>query len=354
MDKWNMQGNKLLWHMDRVLEWQYGKRIVPLFIDIGVTKKCNAVCCYCYGRKQLMNGETIPSDILIKLFTDAPKLGVKAASLTGDGENTLHPAIYDAILAGKNNGLDIGLATNGIVINDEQNKVLCENLVWFRYNISAATQETYKSIHGVNQFYKVLHNIGESVKIKRQSNLPVTIGLQMVLVPQCIDDVIPLSQIAIDYGVDYFVVKQFSDPGEGIPITYDQNQTDSNKWQSILQKAESMSNSLTQIIIKWPHLQRKGKRQYDRCVDGAFIFQISGNSKCYPCGYLFNNEEFCYGDLKKQSFEEIITSERYYKIIDKLRYDFDVHTECKGSCRHDESNLFIWKLLHPPEHINFI
>jgi sulfatase maturation enzyme AslB (radical SAM superfamily) len=356
MDKWNMQGNKLQWHLARVMEWQSGKRIAPILIDIGATKTCNCQCRYCYRFFQKATNEVISGDVLIKLCKDAPLLGIKALTFTGDGEPTLNPAIYEAVTGGKNNGLDIGFATNGIAINDVQNEILMRNLVWCRYNISAATPESYKYVHGVknnNIFDKVLYNIRKSVEIKNKYNLPVTVGLQMVLIPECINDVVPLSKIAVDYGVDYFVIKQFSDPGCVIPARYDQSKTDSDEWTNILKTAEAMSNDKTQIVVKWPHLKRKGIRPYDRCLDCPFIFQISGNSRCYPCGFLFNNEEYCYGDLKTQSLEEIITSERYWNIIEKMK-NFDVHTQCTGACRHDETNAFIWNLLHPPEHINFI
>ena len=40
-----MDGTKLLWHMDRVHKfYRDGERIAPLYIDIGVTKKCNISC----------------------------------------------------------------------------------------------------------------------------------------------------------------------------------------------------------------------------------------------------------------------------------------------------------------------
>jgi MoaA/NifB/PqqE/SkfB family radical SAM enzyme len=356
MDKWNMMGNKLLWHMDRIHKWLKGERVVPILIDIGATKKCQLRCVYCYGAYQQMTNEVIPGNILIKLCHDAPLLGIKAMTFTGDGEPTLNPAIYDAVSMGKSHGLDIGFATNGIAINDDQNKILMENLTWCRYNFSAGTPESYKLIHGAGSviFNKVLFNIKKSVEIKTKFNLPVTIGLQMVLMPECRKDIPIISKMALDYGVDYFVIKQFSDPGSGIKSTYDQTKVDDAEWVQTLREAEQMSTDKTQIIVKWAHLKRKGERAYDRCIDCPFIFQISGNSRCYPCGFLFNHENYCYGDLKTQSLEEILTGDRYWTIIKHMAEDFDVHKECHGSCRHDETNLFLWNYLHAPKHINFI
>ena len=356
MDKWNMNGCKLLWHMDRVSRWKKGERVAPLLIDIGATKKCQLHCSYCYGDFQRKSSEVIPRDVLINLCHDAPHLGVKAMSFTGDGENTLNPALYDAVIMGKENGLDLSLATNGVAINDAQNEILARNMVWLRYNISAATPESYKIVHGMEKkiFDKVMYNIQKSVEIKKKFNLSVTIGLQMVLIPDCINDVIPLSKLAVDFGVDYLVIKQFSDPGSDVKVKYDLSKVNSEEWSKILKTAENMSTDKTQIVVKWSHLERKGTRPYDHCVDCALLFQISGNSKCYPCGYLFNKEEYCYGDLKKQTLEEILNSQQYWKIVEHMTTRFNVHKDCAGGCRHDETNIFLWNLMHPPKHINFI
>jgi len=356
MDKWLMGSTKLLWHMDRVDAMLKDQYIAPILIDIGATKKCNFACKYCYGQYQRMTNEVIPGDILVKLCADAPRLGVKAMTFTGDGEPALNPAIYDAVQAGKANGLDISFATNGYAINQIQNEVLMRNLVWCRYNFSAGTDESYSRVHGVKAgvFNKVLENIATSVEIKHRLGLPVTIGLQMVLIPDCIHEVPKVVKIALDYGVDYFVIKQFSDPGNLMKLHYDQAVVDTEDWRKILREAEAASTDKTQIIVKWPHLERKGRREYDRCVDCALIFQISGNSRCYPCGYLFNNEEYCYGDLKKQSLQEILESDRYWSIVRRMRTEFNVHTQCEGSCRHDSTNLFVWNYMHKPEHLNFI
>jgi len=136
---------------------------------------------------------------------------------------------------------------------------------------------------------------------------------------------------------------------------YDQTEflSDANAY-IILKRAEGLSTEKTKIVPKWNRIWSKGKRNYDRCVDCPLLFQISGNGKCYPCGFLFGNADYCYGDLEKQTLEEILKSDRYWNVIKFMREEFDVHKDCKGSCRHDSTNEFIWNYLHKPEHINII
>jgi radical SAM protein with 4Fe4S-binding SPASM domain len=321
-------------------------------MDIGVTKACNAKCIYCYGIFQKMTGEIVPADVLYRLFQDAPKLGIKSLTLTGDGEPTLNPGVYNAVTVGKANGLDIGFATNGIALTSDKIKVLLNSCTWLRFNLSAADQLSYKTIHGVDAWNKVQANIWEATRLKRELGSKCTIGLQMVLIPEAEKSVLPESLFAIATGVDYFVIKQYSDPGCKEMSPFDLDRYD--EMQRLLKVAAGMSTERTQIIPKFSTIAAKGKRPYDNCVDCPLIFQISGNGKCYPCGFLFGDEEYCYGDLNKQSLQEILDSDRYWRIIHYMRHGFNVHTQCKGSCRHDKTNEFIWNYLQIPEHLNFI
>ena len=69
MDKYIMDGNKLIWHMDRVIDhFDKGKRIAPIHMDIGVTATCNSDCIYCYAKHQGHKGEILDKDIFLKLM----------------------------------------------------------------------------------------------------------------------------------------------------------------------------------------------------------------------------------------------------------------------------------------------
>lgn len=354
-NKFLFDGNKLLWHMERVEKhFKHGQRIAPLHIDIGATKLCNAKCIYCYGLFQKMSNDIIPGDVLIKLFHDAPLLGVKSLVVTGDGEPTLNPALYEACEIGHMNGLDLGIATNGIFLDEKKLDTILSTCTWLRFNLSAVDEVGYKSIHGVPKWKCVQANIKKAIELKEKKGYKCTIGLQMVLVPQCLDYVVPEAKWAVENKVDYFVIKQFSDPGCKEMQPFNLNWYDNLDTQLRLHEAEKLSNFKTKIIAKWGMIHSKGKRAYSHCADCPLLFQISGSSKCYPCGYLFGDDRYCYGDLKEQSLGEILKSEHYWDIIKHMRYDFDVHKECKGCCRHDFTNAFIDNYLNPPDHINFI
>lgn len=351
---------KLLWHMDRVNDYFVKhKRIAPIYIDMGVTKFCNASCKFCYGRWQHMTGEMIEREALIGLFRDAYGVGIKGIGLIGDGEPTLNPAIYDAMDVGKATGLDIAISTNGIALDTDDKMVnVLKNCTWMRFNISAGTKEGYKIVHGVDQFNRVIGHIKRMVYLKRNHNFSCEIGFQSVFVPPLMmDELIPEAQLAIDLGVDYFLIKQCSlpDEGESGMIQFDLNDYDNEKVIKLLEQAESMSTNKTKIIPKWALMELKGVRPYEKCLGIPLLCQISGNGKIFPCGHLFTNEKFCMGDLHKNSIGEIIKSEQYWDVIRIMETEFDILTDCKGQCRQDMANKFIWEFTQEiPKGINFI
>jgi len=354
-----MDGTKILWHMERVIEhYDKGKRIAPLLINLGATKKCNANCIFCYGNFQGKDQKSsIDRGPLLHLFYSAKELGINALEIIGDGEPTLNLHIYDAMNIGKMRGLDMAFSTNGILLdNYEKRSNVLRNNKWMRFNLSAGDSEGYKKIHRVNQFDKVIDNIKEMVKLKDIHGYPCEIGLQAVYVPGLMDeDIIKESKLAVKLGVDYLVIKQCSLPNKGTvaDISFDVKDYDKPEIKNLLKECESFSTDKTDIKVKWNFMAMGKRRPYDYCVDAPLIFQVSGNGKCYPCGYLFGNDEYEYGDLNEQSLEEILNSEKYWNIIDKMK-KFDVHNDCEGCCRHDAINEFISNYLDKPKNLNFI
>lgn len=341
--------------MDRVYDhFERGKRVPPIHIDLGVTAACNSDCVYCYAKFQQHKGEVLNKDVFLGFMAEAPKVGIKSVALIGDGEPTLNPALYEAVVIGKRNGLDISVGTNGIALTPEKIDVLLANCVWIRFNLSAGTRDGYKFVHGFDNWERVSNNIREAVRIKKEKGYTCTIGLQMVLVPQCVNEVIPEAKFAIDSGVDYLVIKQYSDPGCTKMAQVERQWYETEQTKALLKQAELMSTDKTDIIIKWGLMSFHNNKPYKHCVDLPLLIEGSGTGKIYPCGYHFRNPKYEMGDLNHQSIGEIINSDRYWEIIGHMREEHIVGRDCRGACRHDRTCEFISNYLNKPKHINFI
>jgi radical SAM protein with 4Fe4S-binding SPASM domain len=358
MDKYMMDGHKLLWHLDRVLPWLKGERAVPLHMDIGISKGCTINCVYCYGVNQGRVGPKgfyIPKEPLIRFMRDAAEIGVKAISITGEAEPTMNPAVYDAVLEGRKAGLSIGLATWGGTLKKDRLLDLAENLVWIRFNISAGDEESYQKIHGTSKenFKKVVMNIEKFVDLRRQKGLPLTVGLQMVTMPWYAEEAIKLAKLGKDIGVDYLEIKHCSDTYDGkMGVEFE----DYQKVIDVLKVAESVTDDNYNVVVKWNKILAGKERSYDVCYcAGNFMLRMSGNGVIYPCAQFFDmrSEEFAIGSIIENSLKDLFYNERYLEVLKRIQC-LDVHKECYSGCKENYINEFLWTLKNPPPHIHFV
>lgn len=360
-DKFMMNGHKLHWHLDRVLEWQRGEHIAPLHIDVGLGKGCNIHCHYCYGITQgnlYKKGANtyIPRNPLLRYMREAGEVGVRSMALIGESEPTLNPYLYEAIVEGKKAGVDMAVGTNGILFDaGREGEEALEHLTFLRFNISAASKDSYRKLHGSKEFDTFLEKVKFCVATKRAGNLPVTIGFQMVLTPQDVDEVVPLARLGRELGVDYLEIKQCGDTQDNTLGIYDKLGF-YDQYHEVLQEAECVATDDYNVIVKWRCIKQKGKRCYNQCLGAPFLLYSGGDGNVYSCGMFFDYRsiEFCLGNIIEKGFKEIVESKHYQKVLDSIPEKIDVHKECYASCRTHAINEYLWMLHNQPAHINFI
>lgn len=363
-----LDGHKLAWHKERVEAWLRGERVAPISIEMALTRACTYRCVYCYGQLQANDIKRMTWPVIKSFLDDAREIGVKSVNLTSDGESTCSPYFYDTLTYGKSLGFDMATSTNGYLLKDEKLPEILPCLTYIRFNISAAEPKRYAEVHGCSEecYYKVLNTIRECVRIKKENNLGVTIGTQMVLLPQDENQVIPLAELGKELGADYLVIKHCSDDEFGtLGIDY-------NKYFEMvptLEKAESLSDESYLVRAKWSKLLSGGKREYSRCFGPPFLLQLSGSGLVAPCGMLFNRrykKKFHIGNITEMRFKDIFNSKRYWEVMDYIASDsFDAHTMCGTLCLQHLCNEYLNKVKEKglevktpvgemPQHINFV
>lgn len=360
-DKYIMDGCKMMWHPDRVADFMNGKNIAPLHIDVGLSKGCNIRCHYCFG---VMQGNFYKKGAkkyfhrkpLLSYMRSAGKCGVKSMGFIGEGEPLLNPHVYEAIDVATKSGIDVSLGTNGILLDKGvQGQKALEQLKWIRFNISASNKESYEKLHGSKQWDTFIDKVKFCVDYKKEIGLPITIGLQSVLTPEDAREMIPLAKLGKKLGVDYHVIKQCSDTQDNTLGIYDRL-GEYITFKDILEEAENESTHNYDVIVKWKHITDKGNFDFDHCVGMPFVLYSSGDGKLFGCGMFFDEkywDEWMLGDLTKQSFEEILHSDRYTKVMMKHKR-IDCHNFCYNSCRTNAVNKYVWNLINPPPHKNFV
>ncbi|MBF0095967.1 MAG: radical SAM protein [Magnetococcales bacterium] len=361
-ERFRFDGHKMMYHLDRVMAWQKGERFAPVHIDMGLTKFCNTGCIYCYAVVQNMDrGTMIASDALLRYIEDCGKLGVRSIGFIGDGEPTLNPALYDAAVLAKRVGVDTSMATNGLLLDLDRAHDMLRDMSWIRFNLSAGTPEGFQRIHQSRKenLAVLKEKIRALVQIRKEYGYTCTLGLQMVLIPENFQEILPEAELGAELGVDYLVIKHCSDSEYGeLGINYShyaQAEVD-------LKQAESLATDDYVVQVKWNKinaagetaLYREGIRKYDICYGTPFLSQISGNGDVYPCGPFYGKKRFLMGNIHEQSYHDIVMGDRYWAVHADIRTSVDVHKDCAIGCRQDYLNQFLWDLSNPPEHINFI
>ena len=318
-----LDADKLSHHMERVNAWESGERIAPVSVDMALSRACGSMCSFCYAMVQeSQERNTIKTDHALHLLDDFKEIGVKSVSLISDGESTLSKAYVPFIEHAAELGIDIGNATNGWLFGPEKSERVLPHMKWIRFTVAAGTPSRYAEImykgpEHTEVFDKAMANISHAIAFKKKHNLDVTIGIQMVLMPEFADEIIPFAQLGLDLGADYAVIKHCSD---------DENSTlgvDYSKYTSmygLLKEAEAMSTDKTKIIVKWDKIETGTKHSYDRFYGPAFLLQISGSGLVAPAGHFFGARysKLHIGDFTTERFIDLFNSDRYWRAMNYI------------------------------------
>jgi MoaA/NifB/PqqE/SkfB family radical SAM enzyme len=327
-----LDSHKLSYHYDRVEMWENGEKIAPISVDMALTRACGAMCSFCYAMVQEpQERASIKVEQALNLADDFAEVGVKSVSLISDGESTLSKAYVPFIQHLSNNNIDVGNATNGWEWMPDKIDQVLPHLTWVRFTVAAGTPEEYsrimfKGAEHTHVFDKAMSNIRYAVELKKRLGLSVTLGIQMVLMPEFKHEIIPFAKLAVDLGVDYGVIKHCSDDEHGtLGVDYSKYED----MYSLLEEAEAMSNEATKVIVKWDKIKDKGRPSYKRFYGPQFLLQISGSGLVAPSGMFFNARysKFHMGNFGEERFKDIFMSPRYREIMNYLASpNFDAQT----------------------------
>lgn len=360
-----LDGTKISWHKERVDAWLRGEKIAPITIDMALTRTCNYACKFCYATLQENQRHPITKEVMTKFIDDCAEIGVKGISLVSDGESTLNTAFVHTIQYGHSKGLSMAVGSNAYLLDDKRIRDILPYLTYFRVNITAGEPERYKEIMGVRDgfFERVCENIKTMMSVKKETGSSCTVGMQMVLMPEFEDQILPLANLATELKPDYLVIKHCSDDEDGsLGVNYDGY----TKMYDKLKTAEAMSTPETQIHVKWSKIGDKGTRSYQQCYGPPFLIQLSGSGLVAPCGMMFNEQykKFHVGNITKESFKDMIRGERYWEVVNYLASaNFNAQTMCGSLCLQHKVNEVLDGVKKggeltttgsPPQHLNFI
>jgi len=318
-----LDSHKLSWHYDRVAAWEAGERIAPVSVDMSLTRACSAMCSFCYAMMQESQARSsIKESHALNLLDDFAEMGIRSVSLVSDGESTISKAYVPFIQHAAKLGINIGNATNAWEWEPEKIEAVLPHITWLRFTVAAGRPESYAKImykgpEHTQVFDRAMSHIRYAVELKRKKNLSVTLGIQMVLMPDLKDEILPFAKLGLDLGVDYAVIKHCSDDEQStLGIDYSQYEA----LHPLLEQAEAMSNEQTKVIVKWSKIKDGDKPTYQRFYGPQFLLQISGSGLVAPSGMFFNarHSKLHIGNFTEERMKEIWKSDRYWRVMNYL------------------------------------
>jgi GTP 3',8-cyclase len=360
MNDFKIDGHKLFWHLDRVLAWQRGETVAPIYLEVSPVSYCNHQCIFCgidFIRDTAENGARLERDLFCRRLEEMGALGVRSLMFAGEGEPLLHKDLPLFIHTAKAAGIDVSLTTNGSIGRAGLWAECLPDLTWIRFSVDAGTPETYARVHGVrpDAFAKTVANIKAAVALKQERNLPVTVGVQFLMLPENRDDLDAALALFTAAGVDYIALKAYSLHPQMV------KKTDLDYSEELLAAIEKSvaaytGKSRTQVIFRRDSMETYHKRAkgYEHCRALPFWGYITARGDFYTCSVFIGREEFRAGNVNEQPLREIFFGAKRRESLCYGACELNVEEHCRVNCRMARINEFLEFLSRRPDHVNFI
>lgn len=150
---------------------------------VEVTNRCNHACVFCAHHKMKIKQGEIDPNFLKRLLQEAYEMGVRRVGLYTTGEMFLCKNIETHIQNAKEMGFEyIYSDTNGALATKEKMKLLLlAGLNSIKFSINAGTRETYRYIHGRDDFDTVIKNLIDCHSLKEELGLNFKIMVSYVI-----------------------------------------------------------------------------------------------------------------------------------------------------------------------------
>lgn len=347
-----MDSHKLIYHPETVSKWLKGENIYPIEIEISPSGACNHRCVFCAVDYIGYKPDFLDKDIILRDILRLSKKGLKSVICSGEGEPLLNKDLPDIVSGIKRCGVDVAMSSNGVLFTKEKAIECLEAFTWIRFSIASMDDQSYNKIQRgqKNDLDIVKMNLEEAVRIKRDKKLKTTLGVQCLLLSDNLPMIPDMAKQLREIGIDYLTIKPYSQHLHSINsfvIDYD----------ALLELEEEIKQYKTenfQVYFRANAIKNAHHEKcYSQCLGLPFMTHIDAKGNVWPCVAHIGMDEFCYGNIYEQTFEEIWEGKKRQEIMQKLNA-LDINKVCRQACRLEEINKYLNELKYPGEHVNFI
>jgi MoaA/NifB/PqqE/SkfB family radical SAM enzyme len=273
-----------------------------------------------------------------KLLIEFKTAGIRSIVYFGGGEPLMYKKINEILKITHNLGIDYAINTNGILL-ERASKVIADSCSWIRISLDAASAKKYQELHdGKNYFNKIIKNIKNLNKIKKG-----TVGTSFVVMESNVDEIFLAAKLVKDIGCDFiqFKPKYIPNPkNERFLNKYIKNLNVKIKKQ--LERAKKLEDANFSILVTGSMKTLLGSqpvnqnKSYAYCAAQQFIPLVTPHG-VYVCPNLRGAKKGRIGDISKNSFKKIWTSEERKNIINNINPAKD----CTLACLRHQINAVV-------------
>jgi wyosine [tRNA(Phe)-imidazoG37] synthetase (radical SAM superfamily) len=266
MTDYRIDGTKIDLHPERVAAWLRGEKIYPLYVEIAPCGACNHRCSFCAVDYLGYAANFLNAEIMKTRLTEMAVLGVKSVMWAGEGEPLLHRGLGALIAHGHTAGIDQAVTTNGIAMTERFCQEALAHTAWIKVSINAGYEDDYMRIHQANHrdWLKLWVNLTRAVRLRSELNSAVTLGAQMVLLPDNAKGARALAYMCQETGLDYLVIKPYSQHPKSQTRTY--AGLEYAEYLDFVASLEDLSTDAFKVIARRETMARvTGEREYATC-----------------------------------------------------------------------------------------
>ena len=300
------------------------KIIYPQYITICLTSRCNAKCMHCSSGTSKIIKE-LPSELVEKVLIELNRLGVFQIGFSG-GEPLLHPQIWEILRKAVEIGFNVGIGTNGYIINHHMVKRLKKiGIHHVQISLDSINPKSHDEFRGIKGLWTRAVN---AVELLQQENILVNI----CMTPNRKNwmEVEAMIDWCVEKNVNCFNMSQFVPTGNGtaeldlLPFEWKQVLEVWERKRKEYESKMAFTAHEAQLVLVSDYVrQLKG---FKGCQAGKGVGCINYDGRVTPCVML---DVDC-GNIYQKSFEDIWGNS---KIISELQDEKTFFNQC-SECRY--------------------
>lgn len=342
------------------MDWM-GGTTGPFVVEFDPTSACDLACPGCISG-ELLNKEKFSKERVVTLTEEMIEAGVRAVILIGGGEPLTHPAIGTVIRKLGEAGVQIGITTNGTLI-DRYLEPIANYANWTRVSVDAGTDETFRYLrparNGASKFATVIRNmellalhkrglLGYSFLIRTEADSqgPHAAGANYgigSITQSNIHEIYEAARLAKEIGCDYFEPKPSYDDDHYLVV---HGVNEMNRAAEQIARARELEDDNFKILesINLTHslegTQMASQPKAYRTCPAAEMRTLVTPSGVYVCPYFRGNETKKIGDVVGTTLSEMWNGERRKQVM----RDLNPSTACGMHCIRHDTNLELFKI----------